>query len=125
MLQKTPCFIRYPDMEQTGKIDTIGGEIDIMPTVANLMGIDVPYAFGKDLFNCGEGYVVLRNSSVITPEYSYINSNSTLYDANGNSVELSNNMDTKKYNYKKMQQALNISDIILNKDYFSKIEGEK
>lgn len=124
MLQKTPCFIHYPGMKQTGKIDTIGGEIDVMPTVANLLGINVPYAFGKDLFNCGEGYAVLRNSSVITPDYTYINENNSVYDSKGNLIG-SNKSSNKMYNYKDMQKALNISEIILKKDYFRTIEGTK
>ena len=38
---------------------TVGGEVDIMPTIANLMNVDPgqPFVFGHDLLNADEGFV--------------------------------------------------------------------
>lgn len=54
-----PCVIHVPGLKEARQIDTVGGEIDIMPTVANLMGLDIPqpYVFGHDLLNAKEGFV--------------------------------------------------------------------
>mgnify|MGYP000998778590 CR=1 FL=1 len=114
-LQKTPCFIRYPGMTETGVNNTICGEIDLLPTIANLMGIDAPYALGKDIFNTEKGYAVLRNSSVITEEFTYVASEDKVY---GNDGQL---LDKSLYESEiaRYQHELEISDIILNKNALS------
>ena len=40
-------------------IDTVGGQVDIMPTIANLMNVETgqPFVFGHDLLNADEGFV--------------------------------------------------------------------
>lgn len=49
-----PLFVHVPGV-QAEKIDTVGGQVDIMPTIANLLGVsfkDRGYtAFGHDLLN--------------------------------------------------------------------------
>lgn len=111
-LQKTPCFIRYPGMKETGVNSTICGEIDLLPTIANLMGLDAPHALGKDIFNTKEGYAVLRNSSVITDDFTYVNADGNVYDNEGQLL------DKGKYEevIKQYQTELEISDIILQKN---------
>ena len=111
-IHKTPCFIRFPGMEETGVNSTICGEIDLLPTIANLMGFDAPYALGKDIFNTEKGYAVLRDSSVITDEFLYSASDGNVY-GNGGQV-----LDRSLYEseIKKYQHELEISDIILDKN---------
>jgi lipoteichoic acid synthase len=112
MLQKTPCFISFPGLVDFGKHETICGEIDILPTVANLMGFDVPYAMGKDLFNTKESFAILRNSSVLTNDFSYINCDKIVYDRNGSKLKKSDyNIQIAKY-----LEQLRISDIIITKN---------
>jgi lipoteichoic acid synthase len=112
MLQKTPCFIHYPGMVNTGINHTICGEIDILPTIANLMDLKVPYALGKDIFNTDKGYAVLRSGSVITDDFTYLTSTGQVYDKKGNIIK--NNV----YNdiIKRYQHQLEVSDIILTKN---------
>lgn len=114
-LQKVPCFIHYPGLEEGKTLHTVGGQIDILPTTANLMGFECPFALGKDLLNCEKGYAVLRNSSVVTDEYIYINDSKAFYDQNGNML----NGGKSPAGFEKLQNELNISDIIIKKDAFS------
>lgn len=116
-LQKTPCFIRFPGMDKTGLQETVVGQIDILPTVANLMGFDAPHAMGKDIFNTEKGYAVLRTSSVITDDFTYINSDKTLHDNKGHIIK--NNVDEKLI--KAYQEQLDISDIIITKNAFKAV----
>ena len=112
-LQKTPCFIRFPGMDNTGVKKITAGEIDILPTIANLMGFDAPHALGKDLFNTDKGYAVLRNSAVITDDFVYTNSSDgKVYDNSG--IELDKN-DYEDI-IKEYQKQLDISDLILSKN---------
>ena len=112
-LQKVPLIIHSPEFKGASIVNTTGGQIDILPTIANLMDFDVPYALGKDLFNCHEGYAVLRNSTVITDKYLYMSDNGKAYDIKkGNAINPSLYLNEVK----KLQHQLYISDIILKKN---------
>ncbi len=54
-----PFIIHIPGLGEAKTITTVGGEVDTMPTLANLMGltIDQPYVFGHDLLNTEEGFI--------------------------------------------------------------------
>ncbi len=56
---KVPLIIHIPGMEKSKTLHTVGGEVDIMPTIANLMDLDPghPYVFGHDLLNAREGFL--------------------------------------------------------------------
>lgn len=111
-LQKTPCFIRFPGMENKGLQKTICGELDILPTVANLMGFEAPHSMGKDLFNTEKGYAVLRNSTVITNDFEYLSTDGSVYSSSGTILPKGDHAaEIKSY-----QQQLDISDIILKKN---------
>lgn len=112
MQQKTPCFIHFPGMDKTGVNNTVCGEIDILPTIANLMGFEVPHALGKDILNTDNGYAVLRDSSVITDEFAYIASEEKVYDNNGSPLSLKSYEDV----IAGYQHELDISEIILKKN---------
>ncbi|MGI6778731.1 MAG: LTA synthase family protein [Acetivibrionales bacterium] len=116
-LQKVPCFIHYPGLEEKGINNTIGGQVDLFPTIANLMGFETTYAMGKDLLNTDRGYAVLRTGYVVTDEYYYINSTGQAYSIEG--VPL----NTSKYTdeIRSFQQQLLVSDIIVKKNAFKQM----
>lgn len=74
-LERVPLIVHIPGME--GKtISTISGQIDVMPTLLNILGIpeDDHVMFGNDLFAKNrDGFVVLRGGSVVTEELIYTN----------------------------------------------------
>ncbi len=112
-LQKTPCFIRFPGMDNTGVQKITAGEIDILPTVANLLGFDAPHALGKDLFNTDKGYAILRNSAVITDDFVYTgNLSGKVYDHAGTLLDKKVYADV----IKEYQKQLDMSDLIVKKD---------
>ncbi|MEN2774663.1 LTA synthase family protein [Acetivibrio clariflavus] len=115
-LQRVPLIIHLPGQQKGEVISTTGGQIDIMPTIANLMGFDVPYALGKDLINTQKSYAVLRNGSIITDKYIYFNDTRELYDyKTGEPLDISlyeNEMQS-------LINELNISDIIISNDLLS------
>lgn len=50
VLQTVPLFIRVPGSPIKGKFEQVGGQVDILPTLANLMGIEGGGVFiGQDL----------------------------------------------------------------------------
>ncbi|WP_334077521.1 LTA synthase family protein [Paenibacillus sanfengchensis] len=59
-----PLIIHLPGQQQGWVIERTGGHVDILPTVANLMGIDLEQrnftAFGQDLLNVEHNLVGVR-----------------------------------------------------------------
>lgn len=115
-LQRVPLMMHYPALSEPERVSVTGGQIDILPTVANLMGFDAPYAMGKDLLNCTDGYAVFRNGSLVTEEY--------LYDGDSKSVfRLDREEEVSRLPYQdeilKRLRELTISDSILKWNYFA------
>ena len=54
-----PMLIHVPDSGVTQTITTTGGQVDFMPTIANIMGLtlDETFTVGQDLSNASEGFV--------------------------------------------------------------------
>ncbi|GAB4257325.1 LTA synthase family protein [Thermincola ferriacetica] len=72
---RVPLIIRVPGGKQAGVINTPGGEIDIFPTLANLLNLNPGdlLTMGRDLVNAREGFVVFRDGSYIDKTNNYHN----------------------------------------------------
>ncbi|MBQ9155644.1 MAG: LTA synthase family protein [Eubacterium sp.] len=70
-----PLFIHIPGLGESRTVTTAGGQVDILPTIANLMDFDIPqpYIFGHDLLNTEDGFVA---------QISYVGKNSFISDDN-------------------------------------------
>ncbi|WP_167358142.1 LTA synthase family protein [Planococcus maritimus] len=69
-LQRVPLFIHVPGMDG-GLNDTYGGQIDLLPTVLHLLGVDTQnyVHFGTDLLSEEhEELVMFRNGDYVSPE---------------------------------------------------------
>lgn len=74
-LQRVPLLIKVPGVEGKGTVKEYAGQMDIVPTMLHLQGIDAkPYIlFGTDIFSKEhKNFVPFRNGDFITPKYSYI-----------------------------------------------------
>ncbi len=72
-LQKVPFVVHIPGItdKHPKEIDTVGGQVDIRPTVMNLLGIDTSkqIQFGHDLLSKDTNdFTVLRDGSFITKD---------------------------------------------------------
>lgn len=87
-LQRVPFFVHIPGSGK-GKVDeTIGGQIDIRPTLLNLMGVEsqTDMQFGSDLFSEEhEEFVIFRDGRFVTENLVY--AGNTCYE-NGTGVEI-------------------------------------
>lgn len=75
-LQRVPLFIHIPGVGKGEIKSEIAGQIDMKPTLLNLLGIKnkQDIQFGNDLFSKQrKDFVALRNGSFITDEYIYTN----------------------------------------------------
>lgn len=113
-LQKIPCIIHLPDQKEGKTISSVCGQIDIYPTIANLLGFK-PFTIGRDLFNTIEHFAILQDCSVITDSYIYQSASGKVYDSK-DFHELP--LDDYMNEIKKMQNELEMSDLIITKDAF-------
>ena len=115
-------LIIYGEGLEPSVIDKVCGQIDIMPTVSKLMGLESPYSLGKDLLADSPGYAVLRNGTVITNEYVWMGGTEHLYDfMTGKRLDP---LEAKDYmeEVEALQKDLDVSDLILYKDALSELD---
>jgi phosphoglycerol transferase MdoB-like AlkP superfamily enzyme len=117
-LQKIPLIIHCPGIKAE-TIEKTGGQVDIFPMIANMMGIKNDYAMGKDIINSEKGYAVLRNGSVLTDDYYYSSEADTVYALKNGSV-----LDKAVYldEIEKYRNELKISDMIIERDALRKLK---
>ncbi|TWT06499.1 LTA synthase family protein [Planococcus sp. CPCC 101016] len=87
-LQRVPFFVHIPGSGQGHVNEEIGGQIDMRPTILNLMGqeTDTDMQFGSDLFaDEHEEFVVFRDGRFVTDDYVY--AGNTCYE-NGTGTQL-------------------------------------
>ena len=85
-MSKVPLIIHIPGSGVHETISKIGGQIDVLPTLANLMNIqlDERYVLGQDILNEEKGFVAftayMPEGSFITDGAMYELSRQKIYD---------------------------------------------
>ncbi|MGN4156015.1 polyglycerol-phosphate lipoteichoic acid synthase LtaS [Staphylococcus auricularis] len=116
-LNRTGLWMKIPGKDG-GVNETYGGQVDIMPTLLHLEGIDTKnYAMmGTDLFSKDhDDTIAFRNGDFITKDYKYVNGR--IYDNEDNQpvTEKPKDFDKRK---QQTEKDLETSDKILNGDLF-------
>ncbi|PFU00700.1 LTA synthase family protein [Bacillus thuringiensis] len=124
-LQRTPLYIHIPGQTEGQTISKPTGQIDMKPTILNLLGVDSTndIRFGHDMFSDEyTGFVVLRDGSFITDKYAY--KNNTFYDRiTGEIVDLPKK--EAQALIKRAQNELRMSDKIIEGDLLRFSESNK
>ncbi len=121
-MKKVPLIIHIPGFGN-GHIDReLGGQIDILPTVLHLLGIDTKsqILMGQDLLSPERDKIVaLRNGDMISTFYTYIGDH--IYDAiTGFPIEETNQLlvqQAEEYKEKALNQ-LSMSDLVLETNLY-------
>ncbi|KLO72156.1 LTA synthase family protein [Enterococcus cecorum] len=80
-VQRVPYMIHIPGMTQGKIIDTYGGQVDALPTLLHLLGVDTQnyIQLGQDLLSPDHKQLVaFRDGDFVTPNYTYYGG--VLYD---------------------------------------------
>ena len=128
MLQRVPYMVVIPGMDKGGIIDTFGGEIDMLPTLEHLLGIESNkfLQVGQDMLSPDHDQIVAFRSAnyFVTPEYTSY-SGRTYYTKTGE--EITNPDDKTKEELDKIREAANlqlkISDSIQTGDLLRFFKG--
>lgn len=113
MYQKVPLIMHFPDGSNTGVVNhNYTCQMDLYPTLANLLNIENKYMLGKDMLNSKSGKVVFRNGSFIDGKNLYVSWSNSYYDlATGKPVQETAELRKEKDKYTK---ELQYSDDFLN-----------
>ena len=128
MLQRVPYMVIVPGMDKGGIIDTYGGEIDMLPTLEHLLGIESNkfLQVGQDMLSPDHDQIVAFRSAnyFVTPEYTSY-SGRTYYTKTGE--EITNPDEKTKEELDKIREAANlqlkISDSIQTGDLLRFFKG--
>lgn len=124
-LQRTPLYIHIPGQTEGQTLSKPTGQIDMKPTILNLLGVDSTndIRFGHDMFSDEyTGFVVLRDGSFVTDKYAY--KNNTFYDRiTGEIVDLPKK--EAQTLIKRAQNELRMSDKIIEGDLLRFSESNK
>lgn len=128
MLQRVPYMVVIPGMDKGGIIDTYGGEIDMLPTLEHLLGIESNkfLQVGQDMLSPEHDQIVAFRSAnyFVTPEYTSY-SGRTYYTKTGE--EITNPDEKTKEELDKTREAANlqlkISDSIQTGDLLRFFKG--
>ena len=119
MFQKVPFMINMPGLK--GGIDhTYGGEIDVLPTIEDLLGISSKnyIQFGQDLLSPERNQIVpFRNGDWVTPKYTKYNGD-YYYTKNGKQITKATAKQKKEFSkiQKYVTTDLGLSDRVVNGD---------
>lgn len=124
-----PLVINIPGTNVNRTISTVGGQVDFLPTISNLLGVDInnKYILGQDIVNAEKGYVAsvtyMLRGSFITDGVIFEMSREGLYDESQGKDIITNEevQDEKLFNdYKKALQLLDTSKYILDNNLIKK-----
>ena len=115
-LQRVPLFIHAPGLEG-GVNHEYGGQIDLLPTLLHLLGIEAKeyIQLGTDLLSEDhDSLVPFRNGDFVSPEVTF--AKGKFYDSvTGNELEKDQIPEAKKYQ-QMAEQNLELSDQVVNGD---------
>ncbi|HIY53708.1 MAG TPA: LTA synthase family protein [Candidatus Agathobaculum merdavium] len=111
LLERTPCFIWYEGCTPQTVTKTLQ-TVDLLPTLANLFGMEVPDTMGRDAFDPAyEGYAIFPNGGWLTDE-AYAKNGQIVWNNGMTDAEVSEmNAFARRF-----QQ---VNDAILDTDYYA------
>ena len=116
-LNRTGFWLKIPG--KNGTVDeTYAGQVDVMPTILNLVGIDSKnyLMLGTDMLSKDHNDVIpFRNGDFITKDYKFVNGK--VYSNKNNELITTPPKDLEK-NKKQVEKDLEMSDEVLNGDLF-------
>jgi len=117
--QTVPMMIKIPGVKGK-KWSIVGGGVDFMPTVMNVMGIDTEKAtmLGRDLLNSKTGFAIMRHGT-----FRHDNVLFNISDKKAYKVPTGETLDYGKYasDVKYVQDSLHYSDLVIENNLVTRV----
>lgn len=79
-MKNIPLIIHVPGTNAKGVISKAGGQVDLLPTVADILGLDYKYAMGRNLLTTQESFAIFRDGCVTDGKKLYFKPDKKVYD---------------------------------------------
>ena len=117
--RQVPLFIKKPNEDNGQEIKQNGGQIDIAPTIVDLLNMDMPYMIGNSLLDDQPNLTAFRDGSFRYRDY-YYEADLTEEAGNGTCYDVSSEekvpFDKCKDQIEKVAEQLRLSDAIIEKN---------
>lgn len=112
-------------MEEKIEIDKVGSQIDVLPTILNLFGIDYDsrLIIGKDILSENEGLAIFSNRSWVSDYGTYNSSTRVFTPKEGKELVGETQEEYIKRINNKVANNFTISKLIIDNDYYTYILG--
>jgi phosphoglycerol transferase MdoB-like AlkP superfamily enzyme len=121
-IHNVPLIIYNPELE-TAEFDNFFSTIDLLPTLSNMFGLNLDYQaiMGDDAFNSVPNTILFSSTSFLTQDFYYeVERDLFEYFTHSEATEI----DTRPL-VGEIFHRINVSNYILNNDYFSEFYGSK
>ncbi|EIM06956.1 sulfatase [Planococcus antarcticus DSM 14505] len=126
--RQVPLFIKEPNMEKGSTVDSSGGQIDIAPTILDIVDIKPPYMLGQPLLDDDSNLTIFRDGAFRYEEF-YFEPNLILPVGSGTCYEIASGEKVEanqcRSHIKKATERLRISDLIIQKNALQEISNSK
>lgn len=126
--QQVPLFIKEPRMEEGGIIENSGGQIDIAPTILDILNIDPPYMLGQSLLDEDSNLTVFRDGSFRFEEF-YFKPDLTSPSGSGICYETASGEEVDfgecEPHIETAAEQLRISDLIIQKNALDQLNTDE
>lgn len=120
--QKVAALLHIPGLEHmaTGYkpgdiLDKVVGQVDVLPTLCNLFGLDGRFLLGEDILdNRREGAVILRDGTVITKDFSHFNQQDVVW--HWDTHKQATMSEAQRILVQRMEERLSVSDLLMEHD---------
>ena len=114
-------FILWNSEMETVEIEKIGSQIDVLPTIYNLFGVeyDSRLIIGKDILSTEPGLAIFGNSSWVSDKGTYFASSGEFVSKDGSEVA----SEYVKYMNNVVSNKITMSRYIMKYDYYRKVLG--
>ena len=108
-------------------VDKVGSQIDVLPTLLNLFGIeyDSRMIVGKDILSNYEGIAIFSNNSWVSDYGTYQSSQRKFYPKEGKELEGETQEEYIKRMNSRVRNSFSISKLIIDNNYYDYILGRK
>ncbi len=125
-LETVPLIIHNPSLKESVTTSKVVGQKDLMATLCNLIDINIPYTFSRDILDDEyEGVAIKRHGNVYTNDFIFLQDENKFYDYETLQPVLEEDKIEKyKEIVKDNHLLIQSSELIYKYDYLRKYRGE-